>query len=105
MEADTTEIIGGAANRNRLRAADGGLIPKETFTLKDASHKGPKAQFDVFQGILEPRNLAFPLPYLCLTYEGSAGTSPNGRGTAVLSPCNGGERQRWHGANRRDKGE
>lgn len=61
---------------------DGGLIPKETFTLKDASHSD-----------------------MCLTYEGSAGTSPNGRGTAVLAPCHGGERQRWHGANRLDKGE
>ena len=59
---------------------DGGLIPKETFTLKDSSG-------------------------LCLTYEGLAGTSPNGKGTAVLAPCTGGERQRWHGANRRDGGE
>ncbi|CAK9105798.1 Polypeptide N-acetylgalactosaminyltransferase 6 (Polypeptide GalNAc transferase 6) (GalNAc-T6) (pp-GaNTase 6) (Protein-UDP acetylgalactosaminyltransferase 6) (UDP-GalNAc:polypeptide N-acetylgalactosaminyltransferase 6) [Durusdinium trenchii] len=59
---------------------DGGLIPRETFTLKDGSGH-------------------------CLTYQGEAGTSPNGRGTAALLPCDGGERQRWHGANRLDKGQ
>ncbi|CAJ1451033.1 unnamed protein product [Effrenium voratum] len=56
---------------------DGGLIPKETFTIRPENNRGQ-----------------------CLTYEGGAGTSPNGRGGAVLRPCDGSERQKWHGANR-----
>jgi len=62
---------------------DGGLIPSETFLLRvDDSVGGSSSS-------------------LCLTYEGYAGTSPNGRGSAVLKPCNpSDERQRWHGANR-----
>lgn len=56
---------------------DGGLIPKEIFNLK-ASSTGT-----------------------CLTYIGSAGTSPNGAGKAILQPCKpDDDRQRWHGANR-----
>lgn len=55
---------------------DGGLIPAETFGLRTGEH-------------------------LCLSYEGAAGTSPDGLGTAVLQPCNpNDDRQRWHGANR-----
>lgn len=56
---------------------DGGLIPKETFSIRVADSDQ------------------------CLTYEGPAGTSPNGRGTASLRPCDANDdRQRWHGANR-----
>merc|ERR1712113_998924 len=56
---------------------DGGLVPPETFGLK-ALHIGK-----------------------CLTYLGSAGTSANGYGRAMLRPCNSqDDRQRWHGANR-----
>lgn len=55
---------------------DGGLIPAETFLLKSATGT-------------------------CLTYLGSAGTSPDGKGRAVLKRCDpDDERQRWHGANR-----
>lgn len=61
---------------------DGGLIPSETFLLGATLDKSDSSG-------------------LCLTYEGMAGTSPNGQGVASLQPCNpDNERQRWHGANR-----
>merc|ERR1712032_1047589 len=56
---------------------DGGLVPEEIFGLKALSSGK------------------------CLTYLGAAGTSPDGRGKAVLKPCDmQDDRQRWHGANR-----
>ena len=39
----------------RLHLQDGGLIPKETFTLKDASHSGPRPSLFIFK----PYNQAF----------------------------------------------
>ncbi len=60
---------------------DGGMIPDETFILRENdSHK-------------------------CLQYNGQAGTSPDGRGVAKLVPCNeNDDRQRWHGANKNSDG-
>lgn len=56
---------------------DGGLVPFETFLLRSGSSG------------------------YCLAYSGYAGTSPNGRGQAVMRKCNpADDRQRWHGANR-----
>eukprot|EP00927_Polykrikos_kofoidii_P036265 TRINITY_DN30617_c0_g1_i1.p1 TRINITY_DN30617_c0_g1~~TRINITY_DN30617_c0_g1_i1.p1 ORF type:complete len:613 (-),score=123.14 TRINITY_DN30617_c0_g1_i1:221-2059(-) len=57
---------------------DGGLVPKEIFTVQ-TSKGGDR----------------------CLTYMGEAGTSPDGRGRAELQTCDPhNNRQRWHGANR-----
>jgi len=56
---------------------EGGLIPRETYILKATGRD------------------------LCLTYDGQAGTNPQGHGIAELRPCEeGNDRQRWHGANR-----
>lgn len=56
---------------------DGGLIPKETFMIKSA------------------------VSGHCLTYTGNSGTSGDGKGAAVLKPCDiQNDRQKWHGANR-----
>ncbi|CAE7947644.1 Pgant2 [Symbiodinium sp. KB8] len=63
-------------NRFKHVYEDGGLIPAETFRIERDGGR-------------------------CLTYEGGAGTSPDGKGTAVLRPCSSSdERQRWHGANK-----
>merc|ERR1712100_317538 len=60
---------------------DGGLIPTDIFGLR----VGPGS----------------PATGKCLTYKGAAGTSPDGRGIAVLEDCNSyNDRQWWHGANR-----
>jgi len=58
---------------------DGGLIPKETFAIRNTA----------------------PATSSCLTYLGQAGTSPDGRGQAALQACRANDdRQRWHGGNR-----
>lgn len=55
---------------------DGGIIPSETFNLRESSSG------------------------LCLSYSGSAGTARDGRGIVVLKRCNvDDDRQRWHAAN------
>lgn len=62
---------------------DGGLVPDHTFLIKLAKPPagGQKGQ--------------------CLRYMRGAGTSPDGRGTATLAPCNPSDhRQRWHIANK-----
>lgn len=56
---------------------DGGLLPAETFLLKEESSRR------------------------CLAYLGSPGTHPAGRGDVALEACAASSaRQRWHGANK-----
>jgi len=58
---------------------DGGLLPAETFRLRETRNN------------------------MCLTYQGKAGTSASGQGKVAMMPCGSDDhRQRWHGANRLD---
>lgn len=62
---------------------DAGLVPRETFSIAQAESGGSTGNSK------------------CLTFEGQVGTSPDGRGTATLQPCDPSNvLQRWHGANR-----
>jgi hypothetical protein len=64
---------------------DAGLVPKEIFHLKTSNLANKNQQPDG----------------QCLAYTGLAGTSPDGKGTAVLKPCDPrDDRQQWHVANR-----
>lgn len=60
---------------------DAGLVPREIFSLQVGGTGASAGK--------------------CLTYNGAAGTSQDGRGTATLEACDSrNDRQRWHGANR-----